>query len=84
MFPFVAALRAKHRESLRGYGETSVLHTCVLYCIIGFLVFSLEESGETFVSTQSHCVVRKHWFSFMHFLGNKVRNVEKTVQVFGT
>ena len=70
--------------SLRGYSKASALHTFFLYCVIGILVFSLEESGETFVSTQSHCVVRKHWFSFMHFLGNKVRNVEKTVQVFGT
>jgi hypothetical protein len=80
MFPFLATLRAKHRESdlgsLMGYGETGVLYTCLLHCIIGLLVCLIQEGVKTFVSSQSQCVVRERCFSVIHVLGNKICNVE--------
>jgi hypothetical protein len=34
-----------------------VLDTCLLYCVTGFLICLLQESGKRFVSIQLHSVV---------------------------
>jgi len=67
--------------SLIRYGETSVLHTFLLYCVIGLLVCVLQESfNSVALCSQKACVFLLYIYLEIKYINLK----KKTVEGFAT